>query len=200
MYPWFSYVEGFSVCWHSIGWKSYLFISDYHILFSSGYFIVLRKSSSCSSSFKHLIFHSNLILYSNLNSNLFTLSGLSLSEVYLFSCSCWFHLNIPLSESTIFHCFIDFLMTFSPAGYPIYLHFVDFYMTFSSASHYTAHFLMTSSSPSLPQVTHPSHFLYSLLTNTLMGYILSPESSYPYRVFIRMIHSHSERSLTYVRL
>ena len=94
----------------------------------------------------------------------------------------------------------DFLMTFSPAGYPIYLHFVDFYMTFSSASHYTAHFLMTSSSPSLPQVTHRSHFLYSLLTNTLMGYILLPESSYLYRVFIRMIHSHSERSLTYVRL
>ena len=78
--------------------------------------------------------------------------------------------------------------------------FDDFLKSFSSTSHDTAHFLMTSSSPSLPQVTHLSLFLYSLLTNTLMGYILSPESSYPYRVFIRMIHSHSERSLTYVRL
>ena len=55
----------------------------------------------------------------------------------------------------------DFLMTFSPAGYPIYLHFVDFYMTFSSASHYTAHFLMTSSSLSPPRVITPlrSHYL-----------------------------------------
>ena len=118
-------------------------------------------------------------------------------------------------------------MTFSPAGYPVYLHFVDSYMTFSSASHYTSHFLMTSSSLSPPQAIPPlvfrglphdflSHesprhpdsitpaksfpspghppltFLYSLLTNTLMGYILSPESLYPHRVLIQIIHSHQK--------
>ena len=62
--------------------------------------------------------------------------------------------SIPLSESTIFRCFIDFLKSFSPT------------------SHYTTHFLMTSSSLSLPQVI------------TSLTFSIFPLDKYPHGVYI----------------
>ena len=80
-------------------------------------------------------------------------------------------------------------MTFSLTEYPVYLHFVDFYMTFSSTSHYTTHFLMTSSSLSPPRVITPprSHYLcqtFPLTRSPTLTFSIFPLDKYPYGVYI----------------